>query len=264
MANQEFSEGDKVRVIQSCCQVKIGETGTIRDGRFYNDDRTGFDHHFVSGMYNLRLDLIQPTGLKTGDRVEYFNGQPGYVLSMVGWKGTVETVGSEGVCNVIWDNGDTGLPFPSPKNIRKVEEKTEDVLLGDPWSATQAGPKLSPQDIIIKEQREEMLRLQTLLMAAEQLHKDNIQTLGDELISAANDNDLCEQFDMFVTRVNRELKFPLPRRERDFWVDVEFCQRIYVSATSENQARGRARESDEYGQVNYSDEAGIEVGEEGD
>lgn len=67
----------------------------------------------------------------------------------------------------------------------------------------------------------------------------DIETIGEHLIEAANDNSMCEIYDNTIRELNERLHLPLAERFKDFEVSVDITVTVpvMVSARTEEEAR---------------------------
>lgn len=84
--------------------------------------------------------------------------------------------------------------------------------------------------------------LRTQVERAQEQHREDIATIGHELLVEASNRSWCGEYDEVVERVNRDLFVELPTRERDYDVTVIARVTIRVQATDEDSARIMARE----------------------
>lgn len=73
-------------------------------------------------------------------------------------------------------------------------------------------------------------------------HRADIATIGESLISEANDREWCSEYDEIVDKINRSLTVELPLREREHTVTVTVTLEITVMARDEDHAHTLAQE----------------------
>lgn len=115
---------------------------------------------------------------------------------------------------------------------------------------------------LVREKTDAEVRLedaQRALSQAHQRHDNDIATIGERLIEEADRRGWCSEFDEIVDELNGSLFVDLPRRVRDFSVDVrvEVSLGVTVTATTEDEAREIAarewRDRVDFGSYSYSD-----------
>lgn len=81
-----------------------------------------------------------------------------------------------------------------------------------------------------------------------------IAKLGELLIQAANDHDLCGELDEYVSEANRFLTYTLPTRTREYTVTrtVTYQEVVTVTATDNDDALYQASESSDWERDDYS------------
>lgn len=80
------------------------------------------------------------------------------------------------------------------------------------------------------------------LNEAQRRHRADIATIGDCLLSEAEDRQWCSDYDDIVEKLNANLYGDLPVRKRDYTVRVSVQVDIDVSAANEDEARELAKE----------------------
>jgi hypothetical protein len=82
--------------------------------------------------------------------------------------------------------------------------------------------------------------LRTRLDVSRRQHREDIATIGDRLLSEAEDRDWCSEYDSMVEELNAALTVELPVRKRDYTVRVTAYVDITVTAADEDDARDQA------------------------
>lgn len=181
---------------------------------------------------------------KKGERVEYIAGRQDASPSMVGKTGTV-AVDQGTVMNFVevdFDDRDTGRYCPFAENLRRI-----------------TGTEPDARDKLIEDQRAELLTLQRRLNDTRTKWAEEIERLGEAMIEAADEKDLCSDYDDFVDGVNNWLTNELPIRQHSYRVRVEFVQYINVEARNEDAAINKARDEYDYGRCDSNDESTIDA-----
>ena len=73
----------------------------------------------------------------------------------------------------------------------------------------------------IKELGRELIEARQDAVAARQIHQQEITTISERLIEAAEQNEMCETYDSVIDHLNRSLTVPLGVRDRDQTLRVE-------------------------------------------
>ena len=101
---------------------------------------------------------------------------------------------------------------------------------------------------------EDIARLQSGYEEAKRLHRRDIEIIGDALMAEAEARGWCDDYDKFVDRLNRQLRYELPTRTREYKVTATYTVTVstIVEATSEENAKAAAE--DEFScELNRSD-----------
>lgn len=100
--------------------------------------------------------------------------------------------------------------------------------------------ELGKQAVEEADLRNRLAVAQRRLEEARELHRGDIETIGERLISEANDRSWCGQYDEIVDELNRDLSVELPTREKEYTVSVDIRVEVRVSATGELEAHNMA------------------------
>jgi hypothetical protein len=84
--------------------------------------------------------------------------------------------------------------------------------------------------------------LRTRLDVSRRQHREDIATIGERLLSEAEDRDWCGEYDSIVEELNAALTVELPVRKRDYTVRVSVQVDISVTAADEDEARDLAQQ----------------------
>lgn len=273
----KFNNGDRLRVTDGCCSHRTGHMGTVdrydASGvyQFVNDmtelgthPLSGFEHKFEP--IEQAMPVVDATSeIKAGaehsllpDAKFWTSTNGGGLFGGVFFEPGVTRVKVIEKSVYTPEKGNWEVEAVNGPDYPKFQTVHESFLVPLDAPFVEA-PKVSPQERLIQDQQNEMLKLQDMLRSAERRHKDDIEFLGERLIRAADENDLCEQFDNFVVRVNENLKFSLPEREKEYMVEVQFTQTLYVTARNADEAEELALDHDEYGSVGSDDQTDISV-----
>jgi hypothetical protein len=113
----------------------------------------------------------------------------------------------------------------------------------------------------ITQQAGQLADAQQRATQARERHEADIKLIGETMLVAAADNDMCNVFDECVEDLNRKLAVELPVRKRTFDVVFTFSQTIRVEADDEDDAVELARQDDDYLDASYLSEDDCEVEE---
>lgn len=101
------------------------------------------------------------------------------------------------------------------------------------------------------------------LATARLAHQTDIEKIGQALITAADENDFCSEYDRVITGINTALNIPLQTREREFTVTVTgtvtFSRDVTVTAIDEQQASDLAAEDFDQSSIEWLDVRGGDV-----
>lgn len=92
--------------------------------------------------------------------------------------------------------------------------------------------RFKEHDEALARQRAEIEAERQAAREARETHRQEIALIGDQLIEAANDNDLCEQFDRFVEKVNSQITVELPTRAKEYEVEIHITTTLSIPVTA--------------------------------
>jgi hypothetical protein len=216
-------------------EVRAENTSSAASDRLRVRALNGPDRSALSGVvgkgdtqlvYKQYLSVLIPEAPKAPDTIEA--GDTVRVKDGSGWSfaGTLARV--DRVINADYLN-----VFPESRPGQDYSMPFADVEL-----VTKAGTPVTSAT--------EVEQLKAELAEAKRKHEADIKAIAERLNQEAEDRDWCGEYDGLVADLNADLYVELPLRKREFEVTFTFTQTVTVEAADEEDAKDRARESDEY------------------
>lgn len=78
-------------------------------------------------------------------------------------------------------------------------------------------------------------KLEKDLAAAVEVHRRDVELIGETMLEAAQENDFCPIFDQYVDGLNAQLYFKLPTREQEFDVVMEYHGTIEFTVVARDE-----------------------------
>ena len=91
--------------------------------------------------------------------------------------------------------------------------------------------RIAEQDETIRTQQARIAHLEEHARRLGDQHRSDVAAIGDALLAEAENRGWCDEFDTFVTELNRRLHVYLPTREKDYQVTYEVTIRVGLVLT---------------------------------